>query len=139
MSSTLTKTVLVSNYYFRIRCEAASALVNCAVHKVDFLGLFHLFKLFLRYCYDLEDPNQDLFTHKYVPKPNEFSDISEYFVRKVSLISITISTLASISYQALVAAISQVRFENGKTPAVVRQFLIDQLRYNDNTSNPVRF
>lgn len=39
--------------------------------------------------------------------------------------------------QALVHAISQVRFENGKTPAVVRQFLVDQLRYNDNTANPV--
>ncbi|KAF8167444.1 hypothetical protein B0H34DRAFT_792168 [Crassisporium funariophilum] len=119
VSSTLTKTLLVSNYYFRIRCEAALALVNCAVRKLDFLGLFHLFKLFLRYCYDPEDPNQDLFSHKYVPKPNDFSDLSEYFVRK-----------------ALVLAISQVRFENGKTPSVVRQFLIDQLRYNDNTSNP---
>lgn len=39
--------------------------------------------------------------------------------------------------QALVHSISQVRFENGKTPAVVRQFLVDQLRYNDNTANPV--
>ncbi|KAF4611399.1 hypothetical protein D9613_004170 [Agrocybe pediades] len=111
VSSTFTKTVLVSNYYFRIRCEAALAMVNCAIRKLDFLGLFHLFKLFLRYCYDPEDPNQDLFSHKYVPKPNDFSDISEYFVRK-----------------SIVTAISQVRFENGKTPGV--------LRYNDNTSNP---
>ncbi|KAF9531853.1 hypothetical protein CPB83DRAFT_785561 [Crepidotus variabilis] len=119
VSSTLTKTVLVSNYYYRIRCEAASALVNCAIHRLDFLGLFHLFKLFLRNCYEPEDQNQDLFTHKYVPKPNDFSDLPEYFVRK-----------------ALVSAISQVRFDNGKTPSVVRQFFIDQLRYNDNTSNP---
>ena len=57
--------------------------VQCAIHRLDFLGLFHLFKLFLRYCYDPEDPNQDLFSHKYVPKPNEFSDLAEYFVRKV--------------------------------------------------------
>lgn len=28
VSSTLTKTVLVSNYYYRIRCEAALALVT---------------------------------------------------------------------------------------------------------------
>lgn len=28
ISSTFTKTVLVSNYYFRIRCEAAAALVT---------------------------------------------------------------------------------------------------------------
>ncbi|KAJ7597342.1 hypothetical protein C8J56DRAFT_316264 [Mycena floridula] len=119
VSSTLTKTVLVSNYHYRIRCEAASALVQCAIRRLDFLGLFHLFKLFLRYCYDPEDPNQDLFSHTYVPKPNDFSDLSEYFVRK-----------------ALLAAISRVRFENGKSPGVVRRFLIDQLRYNDNTANP---
>jgi transcription initiation factor TFIID subunit 2 len=42
-----------------------------------------------------------------------------------------------MSLQSLVNAISQVRFENGKTPSVVRQFLVDQLRYNDNTANPV--
>ncbi|KAJ7086593.1 hypothetical protein C8R43DRAFT_939447 [Mycena crocata] len=118
VSSTLTKTVLVSNYYYRIRCEAAVALVNCSIHRLKYLGLFHLFKLFLRYCYDLENPNQDLFTHTYVPKPNDFSDLSEYFVRK-----------------SLINAISRIRFENGKSPSVVRKFLIDQLRYNDNTSN----
>ncbi|KAG5645341.1 hypothetical protein DXG03_006403 [Asterophora parasitica] len=119
VSSTLTKTVLVSNYYFRIRCEAALALVNCAIRKLDFLGLFHLFKLFLRYCYEPEDANQDLFAHTYVPKPNEFSDFAEYLVRK-----------------NLINAISRVRFETGKSPMVVRNFLIDQLRYNDNTANP---
>ncbi|KAH7907029.1 hypothetical protein BJ138DRAFT_1137716 [Hygrophoropsis aurantiaca] len=107
VSSTLTKTVL-----------AAMALINCAIRRLDFLGLFHLFKLFMRYCYEPEDPSQDLFAHTYVPKPNDFSDLAEYFVRKT-----------------LVNAISQVRFENGKTPSVVRQFLIDQLRYNDNTAN----
>lgn len=40
-------------------------------------------------------------------------------------------------FQSLLHAVSRVRFENGKTPAIVRQFLIDQLRYNDNTSNAV--
>ncbi|KAL4070551.1 hypothetical protein J3A83DRAFT_4244024 [Scleroderma citrinum] len=119
VSSTFTKTVLVTNYYYRIRCEAALALLNCAIRTLDFLGLFHLFKLFLRYCYEPEDSNQDLFAHTYVPKPNDFADLPEYFVRK-----------------SLVHAISRVRFENGKTPAVVRQFLVDQLRYNDNTANP---
>ncbi|KIY69351.1 hypothetical protein CYLTODRAFT_420749 [Cylindrobasidium torrendii FP15055 ss-10] len=119
VSSTLTRTVLVSNYHHRIRCEAASCLVNCAIRKLDFLGLFHLFKLFLRYCYEPEDANQDLFTHKYIPKPNDFSDLSEYFVRKT-----------------LIVAISKIRFENGKSPSVVRQFLVDQLKFNDNTANP---
>ena len=42
-----------------------------------------MFKLFLRYCYDPDDQKVDLFSHTYVPRPNDFSDISEYFVRKV--------------------------------------------------------
>ncbi|PCH34126.1 hypothetical protein WOLCODRAFT_130217 [Wolfiporia cocos MD-104 SS10] len=119
ISSQFTKTVLVSNYFYRIRCEAAQALVTCAIPRLDFLGLFHLFKLFLRYCYEPDDPKANLFSHKYVPRPNDFSDLAEYFVRK-----------------CLLRAISRVRFENGKTPPVIRQFLIDQLRYNDNTANP---
>lgn len=119
VSSTLTKTVLVSNYFFRIRCEAAAALVTCAVSRLNFLGLFHLLKLFLRYCYEPEDQNQDLFQYTYVPKPNDFSDIAEYFVRK-----------------SILNAISRVRLEDGKTPAIIRKFLTDQLRYNDNTANP---
>lgn len=102
VSSTFTKTVLVTNYFYRVRCEAAVALVTvcttiapethvlipaqCAFQQLDFLGLFHLFKLFLRYCYDPDDPQQDLFTHSYVPRPNDFSDIAEYFVRRVSIL-----------------------------------------------------
>ncbi|TFY68605.1 hypothetical protein EVJ58_g911 [Rhodofomes roseus] len=119
ISSTLTKTVLVSNYYYRIRSEAAQALVSCAIQRLEWLGLFHLFKLFLRYCYEPDNPKPDLFSHTYVPRPNDFSDYAEYFVRK-----------------SLIRAISRVRFENGKTPPIIRQFLVDQLRYNDNTSNP---
>jgi transcription initiation factor TFIID subunit 2 len=30
--------------------------------------------------------------------------------------------------------LSRVRFDNGKTPSIIRQFLIDQLRFNDNTT-----
>ncbi|EIW64059.1 uncharacterized protein TRAVEDRAFT_55102 [Trametes versicolor FP-101664 SS1] len=119
IASTLTKTILVSNYFYRIRCEAAGALVNCATQKLDWLGLFHLFKLFLRYCYEPEDQKADLFSHTYVPRPNDFSDIAEYFVRK-----------------AILRSIAKVRFETGKTPTVIRRFLVDQLRYNDNTTNP---
>lgn len=111
VSSTLTKTVLVTNYFHRIRAEAAIALVNvgvcdsfqknirmnfnpqCATRRLDYIGLFHLFKLFLRYCYEPEDPNQDLFSHKYVPRPNDFSDLAEYFVRKVRPNSVLVDML----------------------------------------------
>ncbi|KAF8157369.1 hypothetical protein K438DRAFT_1986684 [Mycena galopus ATCC 62051] len=60
----------------------------------------------------------DLFAHTYVPKPNNFSDLPEYFVRK--------SPINTISW---------TRYTNGKSPSSVREFLIDWLRYNDNTSN----
>jgi hypothetical protein len=66
---------------------------QCAIQKLDYLGLFHLFKLFLRYCYDPEDPRQDLFTHTYVPRSNDFTDLPEYFVRKVSIIATDCSSL----------------------------------------------
>ncbi|KAF9642562.1 hypothetical protein BDM02DRAFT_3082030, partial [Thelephora ganbajun] len=72
VSSTLTKTVLIANYFFWIRCEAALVLVHCAIQKLEFLGLFHLFKLFLRYCYEPETQGQDLFNHTYVPRANNF-------------------------------------------------------------------
>lgn len=34
VSSTLTKTVLVANYFFRIRCEAALALVHVSCIRI---------------------------------------------------------------------------------------------------------
>lgn len=43
----------------------------------------------------------------------------------------------SCEVQAILRSIAKVRFETGKTPTVIRQFLVDQLRYNDNTTNPV--
>jgi transcription initiation factor TFIID subunit 2 len=83
VSGTLTKCVLVTNYFHRIRVEAALGLVSCALADLSFIGLFHLFKIFLRYCHTPTNKDQDLFTHKYVPVPNDFSDFSEYLVRKV--------------------------------------------------------
>ncbi|KAG8754509.1 hypothetical protein FRC14_005012 [Serendipita sp. 396] len=74
-------------------------------------------RLFFRYCYDPLN-REDLFKNELVPRPNDFSDFSEYFLRK-----------------ALITALSQVRLENGETLPIVRRFLIDQLRYNDNSTN----
>jgi transcription initiation factor TFIID subunit 2 len=123
ISSVLVKTVLVSKYFHRIRCEAALALASvsrnwcfevaslntsqCAIPKLDYLGLFHLFKLFLRHCFEPEDPRQDLFTHTYVPRTNDFTDLAEYFVRKVSLLffsyNMPLLTVEIVTGQCLVA------------------------------------
>lgn len=55
-----------------------------------------------------------------IPRPNNFSDLPDYFVQK-----------------AIVVAFSEIRDQNGLTPIRVRQLLLDLLRYNDNTGNEV--
>lgn len=40
--------------------------------------------------------------------------------------------------QALITALSQIRIETGETLPIVRKFLINQLKFNDNSSNAVR-
>ncbi|KAM0754710.1 hypothetical protein T439DRAFT_120001 [Meredithblackwellia eburnea MCA 4105] len=119
VASNLAKTVLVTNYSFRIRMEAALALITCATKTQDYLGLFYLFKLFqTRYCFDPETEVKDPFNFRCIPKTNDFTDLTEYFLRKT-----------------LVTAISMVRDEKGRTPPVVLQFLVDLLAYNDNLGN----
>ncbi|KDE02980.1 hypothetical protein MVLG_06514 [Microbotryum lychnidis-dioicae p1A1 Lamole] len=119
VSSNLCKTVLVGNYFIRIRMEAALALVSCATNRADYLGLFHLFKLFQSwFCFEPAAETKDPFAFRCIPKTNDFSDMSLYFLKK-----------------ALIQAISMARDEQGQTPAVVHQFLIDLLAYNDNLGN----
>ena len=122
-SSMLTRTVLVTKYFFRIRAEAAYGLANCALPHLDQLGLFHLFMLFrTAYCFDLPhgagDDGATALDAPCIPKPNDFSDMADYFVRR-----------------ALIAAIGRVRDHTGKTPPVVQRFFINLLKYNDNSTN----
>lgn len=55
-----------------------------------------------------------------VPRPNDFSNLPNYFIQKASII-----------------AFSHVRDEYGLVPLKLRQFLLDLLKYNDNTGNEV--
>lgn len=49
ISSTFTKTVLVSNYYYRIRCEAAQALVSVSMMKHCCSHMFYVIDLLVRH------------------------------------------------------------------------------------------
>ncbi|GAA5938378.1 transcription initiation factor TFIID subunit TAF2 [Sporobolomyces koalae] len=119
VSSNLCKTVLVSNYFVRIRMEAALALISCATVHQDYLGLFHLFKLFQTwYCFEPDVETKDPFGFRCIPKTNDFSDFTMYFLKKTIL-----------------TAISMVRDDKGQTPPVIQQFLVDLLAYNDNLGN----
>jgi len=56
--------------------------LQCAGPSSEYLGFFHLYKLFVRYCYPVQNKT-DLFKNELMPKPNDFSDLPEYFARKV--------------------------------------------------------
>ncbi|KZO96454.1 hypothetical protein CALVIDRAFT_514798 [Calocera viscosa TUFC12733] len=117
VSSILTKTVLVENYFFRVRMEAALALQSCA--NIQHIGVFQLFKIFTQYCYSPDNHGDPDFHEKFIPEPNDFSDFGSYFVRK-----------------AVLVAISRCRDDaNGSTWAVARRLFIDVLRYNSNAKN----
>ncbi|KAK4051913.1 hypothetical protein OIV83_002618 [Microbotryomycetes sp. JL201] len=119
VSSNLTKAILIPNYFIRVRMEAALALISCATSSQNYLGLFHLFKLFqTKYCFEPDVETQDPLGFRCIPKTNDFGDIGEYFLKKT-----------------LLTAISMVRDGSGQTPPVVLQFLLDLLQYNDNLGN----
>lgn len=97
VASELARTVLVENYFYRVRMEAAKALVVVSEDSVelaegkystsecDYIGLFLLLKLFqCLYCHEVAD-NQDPLDTDCRPKPNDFSAFPNYFLKKVSL------------------------------------------------------
>ncbi|KAH7057737.1 hypothetical protein BKA57DRAFT_385108, partial [Linnemannia elongata] len=121
-STSLLKTLLDTRCFFRVRMEAAYAIARCAIPQTEWVGLLHLTKTFQhKYCYPpthattfrLSDP-----TIPCMPKPNDFSSLAEYYLQK-----------------AIPIALSNIRDERGYCPLKVRQFLLDLLRFNDNTGN----
>jgi transcription initiation factor TFIID subunit 2 len=75
-----------------------------------------------RYCFPVSqfqmEPEDGLPFVSSIPKPNNFSNLPDYFIQKASIV-----------------AFSQIRDERGLTPVRIRQFLLDLLKYNDNIGN----
>ena len=98
-------------YYHGIRTAAAMNLVKCATVVNDWIGLFHLEKAFHDlYC----------FSGSSMTKANDFSDRISYIIQC-----------------SILKAIAQVRDTNGRAPARVKSFLLDKLKFNDNSNNRV--
>lgn len=92
---------------------------------MNWVGLHQLYKMFQsRYCfpssYQQMEIDNDIPVYPAIPKPNNFSNLPDYFVQK-----------------GVVIAFSQVRDQHGVSPVKVRQFLLDLLKYNDNIGNEV--
>ncbi|KAL1919293.1 uncharacterized protein VTP21DRAFT_1986 [Calcarisporiella thermophila] len=134
-STTLVKAMMDPKCFYRIRMDAAFSLAKCAIAQTDWIGLFHLTKAFqARYCYapvsqgvsELEGNGYSSFYDSElrracvpcVPKSNDFSSLTEYFLQK-----------------SIPMALAQVRDPRGHTPLPIKRMLLDLLRYNDNTGN----
>ena len=112
ISSILVRTLMDRRYYHGIRTSAALALANCAKDELDWIGLFHLERAFQNlFCY--KDSSMTL--------SNEFSDRTSYIIQC-----------------AIPKAIARVRDNSGKTPMRAKIFLIEKLKFNDNSTNEVR-
>ncbi|KAJ4266200.1 Transcription initiation factor TFIID subunit 2 [Fusarium torreyae] len=111
-SGFLTRTLVDRRYFHGIRTMAAEALPRQAnIKDISMLGLRQLMKAF-----------SEMFCHKGTnqPKPNDFSDKKQYNVQC-----------------AIIKAIAQVRDANTyKCPLEARQFILDQLLFNNNEDNP---
>ncbi|KAI9312583.1 hypothetical protein BX666DRAFT_1984486 [Dichotomocladium elegans] len=122
-ATSLLRAVIDPKCFYKIRMEAAYALAKCGGEDMNWVGLHQLCKMFQsRYCfappYGAMETDDAIPINHIIPKPNNFSNFSEYFVQK-----------------GMTIAFSQVRDRYGRTPIKVRQLLLDLLKYNDNIGN----
>ncbi|KAI4139467.1 MAG: hypothetical protein L6R39_006275 [Caloplaca ligustica] len=110
ISTILMRTLMDTRYFHGIRTAAAAALAKHAREgDMDWRGLFHLEKAFQHFfCYN-DSP---------IPRPNDFSDRAAYFIKC-----------------AISKAIGKVRDARGRSPIRARMFLLDKLKFNDNSIN----
>ncbi|ODQ63216.1 hypothetical protein NADFUDRAFT_53489 [Nadsonia fulvescens var. elongata DSM 6958] len=108
-SSILTRTLMDKRYYYGIRSEVAYALAKMTVQEIDFIGTYHLIKAFQEmFCFEGST----------IPDANNFSDFPNYFIQK-----------------SIPKALSTIRDSSNECPSNVKNFLLDLLRYNENSSN----
>ncbi|OCF35231.1 transcription initiation factor TFIID subunit 2 [Kwoniella heveanensis BCC8398] len=120
IASELARTVLVKNYYFRVRMEAARALAAYNLSECDYIGYYLVLKLFQTFfCESPSDRDAEASEMDLRPLPNDFTNLADYFVKK-----------------SLIAAMADLRDPATRTVwRNVRVALLDILKLNDNTAN----
>lgn len=110
-SGFLVRTLVDRRYFHGIRTMAAEALTRQAnIKDIPMLGLRQLMMAYREmFCFD--KLNQ--------PQPNDFTNKQQYMVRI-----------------AIIQAIAKVRDHTHRCPLEARQFILDQLLFNNNEENP---
>ncbi|XP_021849855.1 transcription initiation factor TFIID subunit 2 isoform X2 [Spinacia oleracea] len=96
--------------FWRVRIEAAFALAKTASEETGWSGMLNLVRFYKAKRFD---PSIGL------PKPNDFLDFSEYFL-----------------LEAIPHAVATVRTVDKKSPREAVEFVLQVLKYNDNSGNP---
>jgi len=111
ISTILTRTLMDKRYFHGIRTAAAAGLAKCGKEDLEWIGFYHLEKVF-----------QELFCLPNSPMTcsNDFSNRTSYLVQC-----------------AIPRAIANIKDIGGQTPARVQSFFVDKLKFNDNTNNEV--
>ncbi|CAK9784528.1 unnamed protein product [Cutaneotrichosporon oleaginosum] len=118
IASELARTVLVENYFYRVRMEAARALVAYNTAEADYMGGFCLMKLFhTYYCKPTEEEDPTLAPIHVLP--NDFSNFAQYFLKK-----------------SMITAMCELRDPHTRMVwRHVRRLLLELLQQNDNSLN----
>ncbi|OWB66626.1 binding protein [[Candida] boidinii] len=121
-STILLRTLMDKRYYYGIRMEAAKGLAILSKEESGHLGLRYLLQAFkFFYCYYGEKINHSFNLYdpiEYLPLPNDFTSIPEYFLKK-----------------CLIESLSKIKNKTGDTPKELKRVLINLLKYNDNSNN----
>lgn len=108
-TTTLLRTLYDDRYFYGIRTMAAQALTGHAEKANNFRGMRHLIRVFKTfYCYP-DSAN---------PRPNDFTDKKSYHVQS-----------------AIPAAVARIRGGQEFCPEEAREFILDQLVFNNNDEN----
>ena len=112
ISTFLTRTIMDSRYFHGIRTYAISLLPKLAQEKLGWIGLVHLQKVFSKLFCGADS------VESLVARANDFSSRQQYIIQC-----------------ALPRAMAKVRNVAGIVPMAVKRFLVDALKFNDNSQN----
>lgn len=110
VSTILVRTLMDRRYFHGIRTMAAEYLARHATEECHWIGRIHLEKAFQRFfCHSGSQT---------MPQSNDFSDKKAYLIQC-----------------AIPRAMAKIRDHDDKCPKEARQFILDQLSFNDNHNN----
>ncbi|KAK6203260.1 uncharacterized protein RJT21DRAFT_82225 [Scheffersomyces amazonensis] len=111
-ATVLTRTVMDSRYFYGVRIAAAKALANFSNERNNYFGLYYLIQIFQAlFC----------FPSSTIPLSNDFNDFNKLFLQT-----------------EIVTILSTIRDENGQVPMIIKDLLLNLLKYNDNSNNVFR-